>query len=97
MYVNVCNIFGPGDHPGGKHVLKMCMRMSSHAVHVVGSRVCMYICPSYFNCVGVVSVVSSLYYEPRSAGLTTRRSRRDRARVEMEQAWYWSDLEAIDM
>ena len=23
IYVNVCNAFGPGDHPGGKHVLKM--------------------------------------------------------------------------
>ena len=32
---------------------------------------------------GVVSVVSSPYYEPRSTGLNTRRSRRDHARVEM--------------
>ena len=59
-----------------------------------------YIYLSHFNCVGAVSVVSSSYYKPRSTGLTTRRSRRDRARVEMEQAratWYWSDLEAIDM
>ena len=23
IYINVCNAFGPGDHPGGKHVLKM--------------------------------------------------------------------------
>ena len=46
----------------------------------------MYIYPSHFNCVGAVSVVSSPYYEPRSTGLTTRRSRRDRARVEMKQA-----------
>ena len=56
--------------------------------------ICMYIYPSHFNCVGAVSVVSSPYYEPRSTGLTTRRSQRDRARVEMEQAkatWYWSD------
>jgi len=54
----------------------------------------MYIYPSHFNCVGVVSVVSSPYYELHSTGLTTRRSRRDRAKVEMEQAratWYWSD------
>ena len=54
----------------------------------------MYIYPSHFNCVGAVSVVSSPYYEPRSTGLTTRRSRCDCARVEMEQAratWYWSD------
>ena len=50
--------------------------------------------PSHFNCMGVVSVVSSPYYELRSTGLTTRRSRCDRAKVEMEQAratWYWSD------
>ena len=40
----------------------------------------MYIYPSHFNCVGAVSVVSSPYYEPHSTGLTTRRSRRDRAR-----------------
>ena len=39
-----------------------------------------------FNCMGAASVVSSPYYEPRSTGLTTRRSRHDRARVEMEQA-----------
>ena len=48
--------------------------------------VCMCIYPSHFNCVGAVSVVLSPDYEPRSTGLTTRRSRRDRARVEMEQA-----------
>ena len=41
-----------------------------------------YIYPSHFNCVGAVSVVLSPVYEPRSAGLTTRRSRRDCARVE---------------
>ena len=46
---------------------------------------CIYIRHT-FNCVGAVSVVSSPYYEPRSTGLTTRRSRHDRARVEMEQA-----------
>ena len=59
-----------------------------------------YIYPSHFNCVGVVSVVSSPYYEPCSTGLTTRRSRHDRVRVEMEQAratWYLSDLEVIDV
>jgi len=39
----------------------------------------MYIYSSHFNCVGAVSVVSSPYYEPCSTGLTTRRSRRDRA------------------
>ena len=52
-----------------------------------------YIYLLHFNCMGAVSVVSSPYYEPHSTGLTTRRSRRDRARVEMEQAratWYWS-------
>ena len=42
-----------------------------------------YIYLSHFNCLGAVYVVS---YEPRSTGLTTRRSRRDRGRVEMEQA-----------
>jgi len=46
----------------------------------------MYIYPSHFNCVGAASVVSSPDYEPRSTGLPTRRSRRDCARVEMEQA-----------
>ena len=54
----------------------------------------MYIYPSHFHCVGAVYVISSPYYEPRSTDLTTRRSRRDRGRVEMEQAratWYWSD------
>ena len=58
--------------------------------------VCMYIYMylSHFNCVGVVSVVSSPDYEPRSTGLTARRSRRDHARAKMEQAratWCWSD------
>ena len=60
--------------------------------------VCIYIYPSHFNCVEAVSVVSSPYYKPRSTGLTMKRSRRDRARVKMEQAratwsstWYWSD------
>ena len=70
-----------------------CSRLAFVCIYI-----CMYICryiyPSHFNCVGAVSVVSSPYYEPRSTGLTTRRSQRDRARVEMEQAratWYWSD------
>jgi len=39
-------------------------------------------------------LISSPDYEPRNTGLTTRQSRRDCARVEMEQAratWYWSD------
>ena len=29
IYVNVCNAFGPGDHPGGKHVLKMASSLDS--------------------------------------------------------------------
>ena len=37
-----------------------------------------------FNCVGVVSVVSSPYYEPCSTGLTTRRSQHDRVQ---ESKW----------
>ena len=53
-----------------------------------------YMYPSHFNCVGVVSVVLSPDYEPHSTGLTTRRSRCDCARAKMEQAratWCWSD------
>ena len=45
--------------------------------------VCIYIYPSHFNSLGAVSVVLSPDYEPRSTGLTTRRSRRDCARVEV--------------
>ena len=51
--------------------------------------VCIYmyicICPSHFNCVGVVSVVSSPYYEPRSTGDHARvlkRKQRDTASEE---------------
>ena len=68
-----------------------CSRLAFVCIYIY---ICMYIYPSHFNCVGVVSVVSSPYYKPHSTGLTTRQSRRDRARVEMEQArttWYWSD------
>ena len=73
-------------------------RLSARLLIVQCSRlyVCMYIyiCPSHFSCVGMVSLVLSADYEPRSTGLTTGRSQRDHARVEMEQAratWYWSD------
>ena len=36
---------------------------------VVSLRLYVFIYPSHFNCMGVVSVVSSLDYEPRSTGL----------------------------
>jgi len=68
-----------------------CSRLAFVCIYIY---IYVYIYPSHFNCVGAVSVVSSPYYKPRSTGLTTRRSRCDRARVEMEQAratWYWSD------
>ena len=78
-------------------LIVQCSRLAFVCIYVciyICMYICMYIYPSNFNCVGAVSVVSSPYYEPRSTGLTTRRSQRDRARVEMEQAratWYWSD------
>ena len=64
-------------------LIVQCSRLAFVCIHTY---IYIYIYPSHFNCVGAVSVVSSPYYEPRSTGLTTRRSRRDRARVEMEQA-----------
>ena len=89
--------------------LLIAVHLSARLLIVQCSRltfVCIYICKyiyiysSHFNRVGAVSVVSYPYYEARSTGLTTRRSRCDCARVEMEQAratWYWSNLEAIDV
>ena len=61
-------------------LIVQCSRLTFVCIYIY---VCMYvyIYLSPFNYVGAVSVVSSPYYKPRSTG-----SRRDRARVEVEQA-----------